>query len=161
MNQAKNISFCVVSLMTGLCLQAFAGPSTTQTVSYEVRAINEITVSGSPSLIISTATAGSAPDAVTAAGTYNITTNSNSARKITGALDSNMVAGVTLSVTLGAPTGASATKQPLTTAPVDLVTGISKLNETGKTITYELQATSAAGEVAAATKTVTYTITAG
>ncbi len=63
--------------------------------------------------------------------------------------------------TLGAPTGAtSAGKVALSSTAADLVTGISTLNETGKSIAYELAATSAAGVVPAASTTVTLTIMA-
>jgi hypothetical protein len=48
----------------------------------------------------------------------------------------------------------------LTAVAADFVTGISTLNETAKSITYGLSATSAAGVVASATKTVTFTIAA-
>lgn len=142
---------------------AFAGAEATQTVTYEVQAINELAVSSSTvSLTVNSATAGSAPNAVTnTATTYDITTNETN-RKITGALNTAMPSGVTLSVTLGAPEGAtSAGKTALTNTAADLVTGISTLNETGKAISYELAATSAAGVVPSASKTVTLTITAG
>jgi hypothetical protein len=142
---------------------AFGGPTATQTVTYEVAAINELSVSAATaSLTVNAATAGGAPNAVThATTTYAITTNESN-RKITGALNSNMPSGVTLSATLAAPTGAtSGGKMSLSTTAADLVTGISTLNESGKTITYELSATAAAGVVPSATKTVTLTITAG
>lgn len=141
---------------------AFAASSATQTVTYEVAAINEISVSsGALSLTVNAATAGSAPTmASDATTTYAITTN-ELARKITGDIDTNMPAGVTLSVELAAPAGAtSAGSQTLSTVAADLVTGIATLNESGKTITYELAATSAAGVVASASKTVTLTVTA-
>ena len=143
--------------------QAVAGSSATQTVTYEVQAINELAVSGSSaSLTVNAATAGSAPTSVTDTGTtYAITTNETN-RKITGSINTSMPSGVTLSVTLGAPTGASsAGKQALDTTAVELVSGISTLNESGKSISYELAATSAAGVVSSASKTVTLTITAG
>ena len=149
--------------MFGFSPRCLAGNSTTQTVTYEVQAINELSVSGSSaSLTVNSATAGSAPNAVTdTTTTYAITTNETN-RKITGAIDTAMPSGVTLSVTLGAPTGATSLgKQALGTSAVDLVNSISTLNESGKAITYELSATSAAGVVASASKTVTLTITAG
>jgi len=146
-----------------LSLPAFGGPTATQTVTFEVAAINELSVSAATaSLAVDTATAGSAPNAVTDSTTsYAITTNETN-RKITGAINSNMPSGVTLSATLAAPTGAtSGGKMALSTSAADLVTGIGTLNESGKTITYTLEATSAAGVVPSATKTVTLTITAG
>jgi hypothetical protein len=148
--------------LIALGVTAYAGPTATQTVTYEVTAINELSVSAATaSLTVNSATAGSAPSAVTdSTTTYAVTTNETN-RKITGAINTNMPSGVTLSVTLGAPTGATSTgKQALSTAAADLVTGISSLNESGKSIEYELAATTAAGVVPSATKTVTLTILA-
>lgn len=151
-------------LVTGtLAINASAADTAAQTVTYAVSAINELSVSGATaSVTVNSATAGSAPSVATDASTsYAITTN-ETGRKITGSLDTSIAdAGVTLSVTLAAPAGASSSKQPLSITPVDLVTGISALNESGKTITYELAATSAAGVVTSKNKTVTLTITAG
>jgi len=104
---------------------AWAADSAEQTVTYEVSAINEISVSGNPgALTVSTATAGSEPDAVTdAATTYAITTN-GSDKKITAALDTDMPSGVTLSLTAASASGTSAGKQTLTAAGVDVVSGL-------------------------------------
>jgi hypothetical protein len=145
-----------------LSLNAFAGNSAQQTVTYEVSAINELSVSGATaSVTVNSATAGSAPNVATdSTTTYAITTNEEG-RKITGSINSNMPTGVTLSATLVGPTGAeSQGKKALSTVATDLVMGISTLNESGKGISYELAATSAAGVVASATKTVTLTISA-
>ncbi len=133
----------------------------TQTVSYEVAAVDQISVSGSPSLVVNTATAGSALTSASASGTYAVTTN-GTGRKITASLDSNMPSGVALTVSLGAPTGAtSAGTVTLSTTAQDVVTGITTVNESGLSIGYGLSATVAAGVVPAGNKTVTYTITAG
>ncbi|HEX2080170.1 MAG TPA: hypothetical protein VHG08_20885 [Longimicrobium sp.] len=145
---------------------AFAAPgahaqTATQTVSYEVTAINEISVTGSPSLVINDATAGSGLTSATASGTYAITTNQTN-RKITAQLDTNMPSGVTLAVTLAAPTGGtSAGAVSLSTTAQDVVTGVSNANQSGLSIGYTLSATVAAGVVPAGNRTVTYTITAG
>lgn len=153
------------ALSLGIVISAqatFAASSSTQTVTYEVQAINELSVSSATvSLTVSAATAGSAPTTATdSSTTYAITTN-QATRKITGAVNTAMPAGVTLSVDLAAPTGGTgAGSTSLGTVAADLVTGISTLNESGKTITYSLAATSAAGVVASASKTVTLTITA-
>jgi hypothetical protein len=159
-SKAAFIALIIAGLGAGA---AFAGNTAQQTVTYEVQPINELSVSASTaSVLVSSATAGSAPNVATdTTTTYAITTNEEG-RKITGSLNSDMPIGVTLSVTLAAPTGAtSAGKQSLSTTSADLVTGISTLNESGKGISYELAATAAAGVVPSATKTVTLTITAG
>jgi hypothetical protein len=133
----------------------------TQTVSYEVAAVDQISVSGSPSLVVNSATAGSALNSATAGGTYAVTTNGTN-RKITASIDTNMPTGVTLTVSLGAPTGASsAGTVTLSTTAQDVVTGITTVNESGLSIGYGLSAAISAGVVAAGNRTVTYTITAG
>lgn len=133
----------------------------TQTVSYQVAAVDQISVSGSPSLVVNSATAGSALNSATASGTYAVTTN-GTGRKITASLDSNMPTGVTLTVALGAPTGASSSGTvTLSTTAQDVVTNITTVNESGLSISYGLSAAITAGVVPAGNKTVTYTITAG
>jgi hypothetical protein len=141
---------------------ALASDTATQMVTYQVEAINELSVSGNPeALIINAAVAGAAPTSVNNdATTYAITTN-ETGRKITGAIGTAMPAGVTLTANLTAPTGGSSTGAvTLTTVAQDLVTGISTLNESGKGITFDLSATSAAGVVASANTTLTLTIIA-
>lgn len=155
--------FAAAALILGASGMAMASETATQTVTYEVTAINELGVSGNPgALVVNAAVAGSAPTEVTdASTTYAITTNESN-RKITGAINTAMPAGVTLTANLAAPTGGtSAGALALTAIAQDFVTGISTLNETGKVITYGLSATSAAGVVPSATKTVTITIAAG
>jgi hypothetical protein len=141
--------------------QASAQQDKTQTVSFEVQAIEEMEFTGSPSLVISTATAGSAPVSVTANASYALTTNRTS-RKITAALNSAMPTDVTLSVNLAAPSGAaSAGTVELGTVAKDVVTGIGTVSASGLNVTYTLSATASAGVQAASTRTVTYTITTG
>jgi len=140
---------------------AFA-QTATQIVTFQVNAINQISVAGAPSLTINTAVAGSAPTSVTDnVSTWAVTTNQSTA-KITGSLSAAMPAGLTLSANLAAPAGASsAGLTALSAGAVDLVTGITKLNASGLGLTYQLDATAAAGVVASSTRTVTYTITGG
>ena len=57
--------------------------------------------------------------------------------------------------------GTSAGLKSLSTSAVDLVTGITKLNESGLSLSYQLDATSAAGVITSTTRIVTYTITGG
>ncbi|MBV9110969.1 MAG: hypothetical protein JO306_16290 [Gemmatimonadetes bacterium] len=135
--------------------------SNTQDVSLEVQAINQISFTGSPSLVISTATAGSAPTSATANATYAITTNESN-KKVTAQIDTDVPTGVTLSASLAAPSGAtSAGAVSLSTVAQDVVTSISNVNASGLNVTYTLSATAAAGVVPSTTRTVTYTIVAG
>ena len=134
----------------------------TQTVTFQVNAINQIAFVGAPSLTITTATAGSAPTSVTdATSSWAVTTNQTGA-KITASIASNMPTGLTLSSSLVAPAAAtSAGFLSLSTTAVDLVTGITKLAQGALGVSYRLDATPAAGVVASATRLVTYTITGG
>lgn len=153
---------CTSAALLVVAAGTASAQSATQDVGFEVQAINEISVSGTPSLTISgVQSAGDAPTSATASATYAITTNETN-RKITVAIDSDMPSEVTLTAALTAPTGAtSAGAVTLGTIAVDAVTGISTLNETGLGITYTLSATAKAGVVPAGTRTVTYTIVAG
>ena len=134
----------------------------TQTVTFAVNAINQISFTGAPSLTITTAAAGSAPTSVTdASARWAVTTNQTGA-KITASIASAMPAGLTLSASLAAPAGAaSASFLALSTTAVDLVTGITKLAQGSLGVSYTLDATPAAGVVTSATRVVTYTITGG
>src|SRR3954470_4083362 len=134
-------------IMSGLLVIAAAASaaaqatgSTTQTVTLEVQAINQVAVTGTPSLTISAAVAGGAPTSVTSTGnTWAVTTNQSNA-KITAAIGTAMPAGVTLSANMGAPSGSgtSAGYLSLGTTAVDLVSAITKLNETGLSLSYKL-----------------------
>jgi hypothetical protein len=142
---------------------AIGANTTTQTVTFEVQAIDEIAASGDPgALTVSTATAGAEPDAVTDnTTTYAVTTNGTN-KKITGEVDAAMPASTTLEVNLVAPTGgSSAGDVTLTTTAADLVTSVAQRAESGLTVTYTFSATVAAGIVASDTRTVTLTLTDG
>jgi DNA-binding LytR/AlgR family response regulator len=134
----------------------------TQTVTFQVDAINQVAVAGTPTLTISAAVAGGAPTSATSTGnTWAVTTNQTGA-KITASIGSAMPSGVTLSANMAAPSGGtSAGYQSLSTTAVDLVTGITKLNASGLSLSYKLDATSAAGTLSSTTRVVTYTITGG
>jgi hypothetical protein len=133
-----------------------------QTVTFQVNAVNQIAFTGSPSLTITTAVAGSAPTSVTdASASWAVTTNQSTA-KITASIPLNMVAGLTLSSNLTAPAGAtSAGFTALSTVAADVVTGITKLAQGSLGVSYRLDATAAAGVIASGSRIVTYTITGG
>ena len=152
----------IASALSFLALGTAGAQTATQTVTFEVDAINQIAVTGTPSLLINTAVAGNAPTSATSSGnTWSVTTNQSGA-KITASIASAMPAGLTLSANLGAPSGAtSAGLKALGTTAVDMVTGITKLNASAMSLTYQLDATALAGVVASGTRVVTYTITGG
>ena len=161
----KHIGRSSFALLAALVVAAPAAQaqSATQNVTYAVNAINQIAFIGAPSLTITTATAGSAPTSVTdATATWAVTTNQTGA-KISASIATAMPSGLTLNSSLVAPTGATAVAgfTALGTVAVDLVTGITKLAQGSLGVSYRLDATAAAGVVASATKTVTYTISGG
>ena len=157
-----NRSLIMSGLLVIAAAASAAAQTATQTVTLQVDAINQVAVSGTPSMTITAAVAGGAPTRVTSSGnTWAVTTNQTGA-KITASIGSAMPTGVTLSANLGNPSGAtSAGLQALGTGAVDMVTGITKLNQSGMSLTYQLDATSAAGVVASTTRVVTFTITGG
>lgn len=158
----KLFKICSI-LGTGLFLLSsslHAATTATATVTYTIGSIDAITVSGNPGpLVVNSATAGSGPtSAVDASTTYAVTTNST-ARRVTAALTTAMPTGVSLTVALQAPTGATSVGAvALTTAAQALVTGIANVAQGSLTVTYTLIATLAAAQVSGATNTVTYTI---
>lgn len=133
----------------------------TQVVGIQVQSINQIAVTGSPSLVINAAVAGSQPTQATASGTYAITTNDTS-RIVTVEIDNNMPANTTLKITMGAPSGGtSAGAVTLSTTPQNAVTGFGMVIGSALSIGYTLDATVSAGIIAATSRTVTFTIIAG
>jgi hypothetical protein len=151
-----------LGLVFGLSGLALAGNTAQQTVTYQVDAINEISVSGSPGpLVVNSATAGSEPNEDTDNSTNWAITTNQTARKITGSINTAMPTNVTLEINLTAPTGGvSENDVSLSATDADLVTSIETVAESGLTITYTLSATVAAGVVPQAQKTVTITLTA-
>ena len=158
----KVSSMVITGILVAGAAASAAAQTATQTVTFQVDAINQVAVTGTPSLDISAAVAGGAPTTVTSSGnTWAVTTNQTGA-KITASIGSAMPAGVTLSATLAAPAGGtSAGLKSLGTTAVDVVTGITKLNASGLALSYQLDATSAAGVITSTTRVVTYTITGG
>lgn len=157
----RALSGGTIALM--LVTRVASAQTATQVVRFQVNAVSQIGVSGSPaSMVISSAAAGSAPSSVTASGTtYAITTNELN-QKITASLDQSLPAGVTLEVALAAPDGAaSAGSVSLNTVDADVVTGISRTVASLLPITYRLSATPAVQFSEPAARTVTFTIVSG
>lgn len=128
-----------------------------------VAPINELSISGSSaSLTINSATAGASPNSTGSTGfTYAITTNQAN-KKITGSIDSNMPSGTTLNIILNAPHGAtSAGVQALSTTATTLVTGISKLAQSGLAMTLGFATQPSAGVINSFNRTITLTLLDG
>jgi hypothetical protein len=121
-----------------------------------------LAVSGNPGLLrISSAVAGSEPIPVSnATTTYTVVTGPpNRLYNITARLNAPMPAGVTLSVTLAPPPGATSLGAiALDATSRDVVTGVRRNTTATQGITYQLEATAAAGVVPNSSRTVTLTI---
>lgn len=155
--------FLIGSLFVLSVSIVFSAGSANQIVTFSVNAINEIAVSGNPgALAVNAATAGSQPNEATDnSTTYSISSNGTN-MKITGSINTAMPSGVTLKINLIPPTGgSSAGDVSLGITPSNLISGATKVAETGKMITYKLSATVSAGVIVTANKTVTLTVTDG
>jgi len=135
-------------------------------LSYAFLIASSISVSGSPStvLTISSATAGQQPDGTGDASstTYTIEADTDN-MVITGQVNAT-TANTTLLVNLTAPPGATSSGAvELDTAPKNLVTGIPSGPYTGQnfSIEYLFQATVDAPPMPLVTKVVTLTLTSG
>jgi hypothetical protein len=126
-----------------------------------VAAAQQLTISTSPSaMVINAAVAGLPPTPTTSTvTTYVIKGKKNKSYGITGRLNAVMPPGVTLTVTMTAPTGATSMGAVTLDATArDLVGNITNTANETEQITYVLSATAAAGVVTAQSRTVTFTI---
>jgi hypothetical protein len=152
----------VAALLLGFAGVASA-QTATQTVTISVTDLSTITVSADPAPLSAAAGGTDVTDATT---TYSVTTNSTTAKKITGYISSAMPTGTTLSVSLADPDGAGAAASAgavvlsSTTSGTaqDLVTGITQLTASGKQISYVLPAGVTAAAASNLSRTVTFTI---
>jgi len=159
----KKIVLAVVLLFS---IKLSANNVATQVVTMSVTAINELAITGSaPTLTINTAVAGSLPTPATSTGiTYGYTTNSTgtTGKTITGSINSNMPANLTLSANLSVPGsggGTSSGSQALSTTAVNLVTAIPvPSHQTGQSLQYTFAQTADVAVTASFTKTVTFTL---
>lgn len=121
-----------------------------------------LTVSGNPTAMkITSASAGLPPNSVTeATTTYSVTTNNkNKQKKITAQLNTAMPAGMSLTATMVAPTGATSDGTVTLDATArELVGDITNTTKLTNSITYVLSATPAAGVVTSQSRTVTFTL---
>lgn len=167
MIKTKKLSALIMTmaLLFGLYDIAQASNTSTQTVSYEVKNINELDMIGNPDpLVIDTALAGYQPYSDTDNGTtYSITTNGSN-KKITAKIDSAMPEHLTLKIKLDPPdtSSISAGEIALTASSQDVVTGIGPVVASSIPILYTLCPTEN-DEIPPAptsgTKTVTFTLT--
>jgi len=118
-------------------------------------------VSGSPAtMTVTGATAGSQPLTQTEnSTTYTVSALLIQPKKITAQINTNMPAGVTLTVLLVAPSGAtSAGRVALDNIARDVVTNITNTIPQARTVEYQLTTTVSAGVIPVSTRTVTLTL---
>lgn len=151
------LGLTVAALIFALAVPTLALNSHDVTVT--ISAVNEISVTGAPSLTVSTATAGQDLDDDVDTDTCDLAWTTNAAsKKITVA--TTLAPSVTLKVVAVTPTaGAAAAEVLLSTSEANFITGIGKTFGTSD-ITYTLAATVTDAIVAGGTITVTYTIVA-
>lgn len=146
----------------GLAAPDAAAQTATATVTFEVREINELSLSGDPEPLVLTRTGDdSTLEIVDVRTTWDVTTNQPD-RKVTALLDADLPAGLTLTVALDPPAGAVGQGPvALATTARDLVVDFGSLQASRLGVTYTLAATPEAGVVSRTSRTVTYTILAG
>jgi len=152
-------SFIFIFLVSILQGSAHGAQVGTTSVTFTFQAIDEIAITGSPTLIINSAVAGQQPQpAIDTLSTFSVSTNGTN-KRITAGINKQMPANTTLEIQLTAPdSGTSTGYKTLSTVATDVVTGISHVAAANKTITYRFSATTAAG-VLTDSCTVTLTLT--
>lgn len=151
---------CLLTILVALLAgNVFAAQTGTTVVTFTFQAIDEIAVTGAPTLSINSAVAGQEPEpVVNTTSTYALSTNGTN-KRITASIDKAMPSHTTLEIQLAQPdSGTSKGYVTLSTVAADVVTGISHVASTSKTITYRFSATTAAGILSDAC-TVTLTLT--
>jgi hypothetical protein len=155
----KNIiSKALVVLALG-DVTAFAADNANQQLHFQVQPFVNITLAdASLNLVISSIPLGGQGEA-TASSSYALVNNKLD-QKITASLDSAMPTATTLSLTAGAPAGATAAGAvTLSATAVDVASNVDRVNESGISLAYTFNATEAAA-TDAFVRTVTYTVLA-
>lgn len=138
----------------------WAGNSGSAAVIFNFQEVNEISLSGSPSLDISSVTAGQQPQSVIdSSARYAISTNGLS-KQIVASIDQDMPANIMLEMKLVKPGGVgdSFYYVALSTTPAVLITGITPVADGASVVYYRLSATINATPTSDA-RTVTLTLT--
>lgn len=161
--KAWSLILMIMMLTLGSCCIAQANNVATQTVTFFIADINELSNLAPVTLTINTATAGAMPDPATdSSTTYSITVFSIfSRKKITARIDTPMPTGLTLMVNLEAPTrGTSQGDVTLSTTAKDVVRDIRFVINESVGITYTLSPVGSTPPApTAGVRTVTFTLT--
>ena len=158
----KRLKFLLPAAALALLLSgaALGADVSTHVMTFDFQAVNEIEITGTPSLTVASAIAGEQPQEVTdSSSTCAITTNGAN-KRITASIDTATPAYVTLKVNVAAPSGSGTSQGDVTlsTSASDVVTGMSHVADSNPAITYKLSATVQAGVLSTDTRTVTFTL---
>lgn len=156
----KHQVIAISSLFLYYCTSLTASNIATQTVTFSIDPISEISVSGDPGpLTTTTATAGNDPTNATDSSTFYAVTTNGSSEKVTASIDSPMPSGTMLCIMATAPTGATSVGSvDLSTSNQNIVTGITQVAQSNLQIAYTFEATAAAGVFSSTSRIVTFTL---
>ncbi len=156
----------LITMVMVLSMLFIAGPvmAADQTVTIQVDSINVVNATGSPSLNITTAVAGSAPTSVTDNTTGDLLWTTNEATARTISVSASSLGSFTLTVEAKTVTGTgtkgtAASAVTLSASPQALITAISN-TAASCDLEYVLSATEAQGPTSSTNVTVTFTIAA-
>ncbi len=167
------VSVLALGICLGLTGIVMASGSADQSTQLDVGAINELSVDGAVSMVFNATNIeasgggayviGSAAFQVTDTnGTYSVTTNSATAKKITAEIDADLTAtGLVLYVTLASASGTSAGELDISdsaTTAADVVTALTNCADAAQQITYRAVATVETPVDSTYDPTITYTI---
>ncbi|MFH1453613.1 MAG: hypothetical protein ABIH00_06505 [Armatimonadota bacterium] len=156
----KKVLIALIAIVF-MATAAFAGTTDTQTVYYEIDAINEIVMGSDTTLTVNAANAGSEPTMKTSTTLYYSVTTNETGKKITGSINANMPSGTTLNAYMAEAPGNGETlgEIALSTTAADLVSSFEKTVDANMNYFMELISTVAAGLPADGSRVVTFTLT--
>jgi hypothetical protein len=161
-NTRMKLTALAAAMGMAVSFGALAGNTAEEEISFEVTAINEIAVTGTPTLTVNAATAGAQPTpAEYTDGNLAVTTNGTN-KKLSAAITTGgpMPDDTTLEIKVDG-VGTGGTYVPVGTVAADLVTGITEVADDTNQVSYKLTALVTAGIVASGSKTVTFTLADG
>jgi hypothetical protein len=146
--------FCLSSLWI------HASNIATQTITFSIDPISEITVSGDPPPLVAQAVSdGGNPANVSDNSTFYAITTNGSSQKITASLSAPMPNGTWLKLMATPPSGATcAGCLDLDINEQNIITGISQIAEGNLQLTYVFRSTAAAGIIPTTSRIVMFTL---
>lgn len=157
MNRISSFAGCLAIL--GFA-SANASNVATQTITFSIQPITEISISGDPPAFnASQAVAGSGPSDVTDSSTFYSVTSNGTSEQVFASLDSAMPTGTQLCLMASPPTGAVSTGiVMLDVSNQSIVTGITQVAQSNLQLSYVFESTVQAGILPSTTRVVTLTL---